>query len=219
MFRDRQDAGQQLAERLHLYRGKNDAVVIGLPRGGVVVAAETAKALHLPLDIIVPRKIGAEHNPEYAIGAITETGQAIWNEIERRDTHPEYLVRQVAEAQAEAKRRLDLYRKNRQPRDLKNKTVILIDDGVATGLTMLAAVETAQKEGAKHLVIAVPIAAADAIPVLIGKSDEIVVLYTEKFFTAIGEFYEHFEQTSDEEVIRLLMSLRGVRQLADDEAI
>ncbi len=220
LFRDRQDAGQKLAAAiLPLFPPKADpalrdkgelegvtdeVVIVGLPRGGVIVAAEMAKALGLPLDIIVPRKIGAEGNPEYAIGAITETGDAIWNERERRAANPAYLKRVVAEEQAEAKRRLDLYRQGRPPRDLKDKTVILVDDGIATGLTMLAAIKTARAEGANRVIAASPVAAADTTEKLKTMADDLVVLDTPASFGAVGEFYEHFDQTTDEEVMALL---------------
>jgi predicted phosphoribosyltransferase len=215
-FHDRQDAGQKLAAALlPLFKGElsrgtgprfagkgvtDKIVIVGLPRGGVIVAAEIAKALGLPLDIIVPRKIGAEGNPEYAIGAITETGDVIWNEEERRRSRPEYLERKVKEEQAEALRRLKEYRKDRPPRDLKDKTVILVDDGIATGLTMLAAIKTARAEGANRVIVASPVAAADTAKKLKGLVDDLVIISAPTDFGAVGEFYEHFDQTTDEEV-------------------
>lgn len=206
MFRDRVDAGRKLAEALERYRGAKDAIVIALPRGGVVVGAEVATALDLPLDIVVPRKIGAPGNPEYAIGAITESGDPAWDQqaVSLTDASEEYLAATVAKERAEAQRRLMTYRGDRPPRDVKGKTVLLVDDGIATGATMRAAIQTLRSEGARRIVLAVPVAAADSIAALRSEVDDIVVLHAPQWFGAVGAFYDTFEQTTDDEVTALL---------------
>lgn len=205
-FRDRREAGKKLAEALKKYDCDNNAVVLGLPRGGIVVASEVARALALPLDIVVPRKIGAESNPEYAIGAITETGEAVWNEGERRAARAEYLNEAIAKEQREALRRLKLYRGSRPPRNIKKKTVILIDDGVATGLTVRAAVKTLRAEQPEKIIIAVPHGAADSLAALAREADEVVALDIPEYYSAVGQWYESFPQVADEEVVTILRS-------------
>ncbi|MBI4450126.1 phosphoribosyltransferase, partial [Candidatus Uhrbacteria bacterium] len=192
---------------------------IALPRGGVVVGAELAQAHSLPLDIVVPRKIGAPGNPEYAIGAITEAGEPVWDPqaVSLTDASEEYLERVVAEERAEAGRRLRTFRGDRPPRDVKGKTVVLVDDGIATGLTMTAAIQTIRSEGAARIVLAVPVAAADSIAKLRSVVDEIVCLHTPKWFGAVGAFYDTFEQTSDEEVTTLLEKTWSSRGAPGDE--
>ncbi|MDP3771308.1 MAG: phosphoribosyltransferase family protein [bacterium] len=204
-FRDRGDAGRKLAAALRVYHNAKDTIVIALPRGGVVVGAEVARELALPLDIVVPRKIGAPGNPEYAIGAITEAGEPVWDHqaVSLTDASEEYLEQTVAKERTEARRRLLTYRGDRPPRDVKGKTVVLVDDGIATGLTMRAAITTMRAEGAKRIVLAVPVAAAASITKLRSTVDEIVCLHAPQWFGAVGAFYDTFEQTSDEEVIRL----------------
>lgn len=205
-FRNRTDAGRKLAAALERYRTTKDAVIIALPRGGVVVGAEVAKALSLPLDIVVPRKIGAPGNPEYAIGAITESGEPVWDRqsVSLTDASEEYLHKTVEREQKEAQRRLTTYRGDRPPRTLRGKTVILVDDGIATGLTMRAAIATIRSEGAARTVLAVPVAAADSLGQLRREVDDVVCLYAPQWFGAVGAFYDAFEQTSDEEVVALL---------------
>lgn len=203
MFKDREDAGRKLAEALSGYRNSG-AVVVGLPRGGVVLAREVADALDAPLDLVVPRKIGAEGDPEYAIGAITETGEAVWNERERASSDPAYLERAVADQQAEARRRLETYRQGLPPRDLKGKTVIIVDDGIATGLTMSAAVKTAKDEGATRVVVAAPVSSIDAADRVASEADDAVILSKPRLFRAIGGFYGDFPQVDDASVLRLM---------------
>jgi predicted phosphoribosyltransferase len=208
IFRDRVDAGQKLTAVLGRYRGVKGTIVIALPRGGVVVGAEVAKALDLPLDIVVPRKIGAPGNEEFAIGALTEAGEVVWNEEALALTHPteEYKRETIAAEQQEAQRRLATYRGNRPPRNVKGKTVLLVDDGIATGATTRAAIRTLRAEGAQRIVLAVPVAAADSIAALRSEADEIVCLHAPQWFGAVGAFYDVFDQTTDEEVIALLRS-------------
>ena len=206
IFTDRRDAGRKLAGMLEKFQNQPNTIVIGLPRGGVVVACEAARRLNLPLDIIVPRKIGAPGNDELAIGAITEEGEAVLDEILVRELNvaPEYIAKTVAKEKQEAQRRLKLYRGGRGPLSLQDKTAILIDDGIATGATMRAAIRSAKNKKAKKIIVAVPIIAPDTLNKLRAEADEIIYLDAPMFLGAIGAFYEEFSQTEDEEVIELM---------------
>ncbi len=206
IFRDRQEAGQKLAEKMRRLQGSLETVLLGLPRGGVVVAAEAAKWLRLPLDIVVTRKIGAPDNPELAIGAITEDGEAALDEaiIAAWQIPAEYIKQEIAKEKQEARRRLELYRSGRPALNLKNQTAILVDDGIATGATMRAAIASARAKGAKKVMVAAPVIAADTLEALQKKADEIIYLDAPAYFGAVGAFYENFEQVEDEEVIALL---------------
>lgn len=203
MFHDRHDAGRQLAAALNEYKGKNDVIILALPRGGVVVGAEVARALELPLDIVVPRKIGAPGNPEFAIGAITETGKGIFDEetIRAYGIPKEYIDETVAKEQKEAQRRLQTYRGNRPPLIFRGKTAILVDDGIATGFTMKAAIASVRTKGVKEIVVAVPVGARDSIDEIKRIADTVLCLDAPSFFGAVGQCYEEFGQTTDEEVI------------------
>lgn len=205
-FQDRRDAGKQLAKALRAYGGRNAVLVLALPRGGVVVAAEVARALKAPLDIVVPRKIGAPGNPEFAIGAITETGERILDNdaIAFWNIPQEYIEEEATKERKEARRRLALYRGNRPLFDCRDKTTLLIDDGIATGLTMQAAIASVQKRGAEKIIIAVPVTAPDTIARLRPLVHDFVFLYAPEGFTAVGTFYTQFDQTTDEEVRMLL---------------
>lgn len=206
MFVDRKDAGQKLAGSLIRFKNQSDAIVIGLPRGGVVVAYEAARRLNLPLDIIVPRKIGAPGNDELAIGAITEEGEAVLDEMLVRELNvaPEYIAKTVAKEKQEAQRRLKLYRGDRTPLNLQNKTALIIDDGIATGATMQAAIKSAKNKKAEKIIVAVPIIAPDTLKKLQVEADEIIYLDAPMFLGAIGDFYEEFSQTEDRDVIELM---------------
>lgn len=204
IFHNRAHAGKLLSEKLIQYKGKEETVILGLPRGGIVVAAETAKALSLPLDIVVPRKIGAPENPEYAIGAITETGEGVWNEEEIARVDKVWLQKEIDKEKTEARRRLKTYRGQMPPRDLKQKTVILVDDGIATGLTMRAAIKSVRARGAKKVIVAVPTGARDSLIELEREAHEAIVLDKPIFFGAVGAFYEEFPQVEDEEVIKIM---------------
>lgn len=206
IFQNRQDAGKQLVSKLKQYKGNPDAIVIGLPRGGVVVAFEVAQELDLPLDIIVPRKIGAPGNPEFAIGAIDEQGKGIFDQevISGYRISQDYIKHEVEKERKEALRRLEVYRGDRLPLDLSGKVAIIIDDGIATGATMRAAIQSAKAKGAKRVVVAVPVTAIDSLKKLKKEADEVVYLDAPAFFGAVGAFYEQFDQTSDEEVVALL---------------
>lgn len=206
LFRNRKLAGKMLANALREYKKKKNTMVIGLPRGGVVVADVVARELGLPLDLVVPRKIGAPGNPEFAIGAITEKGEPILNQevVSAYGISKDYIEKTAAEEKMEAKRRLEVYRKDRPPLTLKNKEIILIDDGIATGLTMLAAIKSCKDKGAKKIIVATPCGAKDSINQISKKVDRVVCLHTPTFFGAVGAFYEEFAQTEDEEVIEIM---------------
>ena len=205
-FKDRSDAGKQLAKQLMQYKNNPNAIIIGLPRGGVVTAFEVARALELPLDIVVPRKIGAPGDPELAVGALTEDGIAIFNEdLMKALGLTEDDVKHIIDAEKkEAIRRLTLYRGDRAPLNLEDKIVILIDDGIATGATMRAAIASAQKKGAQKIVVAVPVSPPQVIERIKKEVDEIICLQIPEFFWGVGAFYDVFAQTEDEEVIALM---------------
>ncbi len=205
-FKDRKDAGHQLAAKLVPYKNQPHCLILGLPRGGVVTAAETAAQLHLPLDIICARKVGAPHNPELAIGAVTETGEGYFNQelIDYLRVSSEFLKTAIDVEKKEAERRLKVYRQNRPPLDIENKNVILIDDGMATGATMKAAIKSVKAAGAAKIVVAVPVSAHETYEEVKQEVDECISLDIPSPFYAVGEFYQDFSQTTDEEVIELL---------------
>lgn len=206
VFHDRTEAGRKLAEALGKYKDEKETVVLFLPRGGVVLAVEVARALNLPMDLVVPRKIGAPGHEEYAIGAITESGEGIFNEaeLENLGISQEYLDKTVAEEQREAERRLKTYRGDRPPLDLQGKTVIIVDDGIATGLTMRAAIKSVRAKGVSKVIVAIPVAAQDSLEKIKQEVDEVICLNVPPFFGAVGAFYEVFGQVEDEEVVRLM---------------
>lgn len=195
-----------MAVALEKFKAQKDVIVLALPRGGVVVGNEVAKTLNLPLDLVVPRKIGAPDNPEFAIGAITESGEGIFQEevIKEYYISEEYIKKTVAEEKKEAERRLKTYRGDKPALNLKNKTIILIDDGIATGMTMRAAIKSAREKGAKKIVVATPVAAQDSLQEIKKDADEIICLHSPSFFGAVGAFYKNFSQTTDEEVVVIM---------------
>ena len=204
MFKDRNDAGRQLAEKLAQYRGQ-DAAVLALPRGGVVVGREIAKTLGLPLDIVVTRKIGHPNNPEYAIGAVDNMGATILNDAEAATVNQAWLADEIKREIQEAMRRVKEYRGNRKPIVISGKTALIVDDGIATGLTMRLAVRSVMAQNPARTVVAVPVAPVETINDLRREADEVIVLEPpEKFLGAVGAHYIEFEQVGDDTVIRLL---------------
>lgn len=202
MFANRVDAGRQLALELQVYRGRPDAIVLGIPRGGVIVAAEVARELGLPLDVAVAAKVGTPGWEEYAIGAVAADGVVSVN------PHGGYSATQVEAAAgparvkvAEQTRRL---RGSRPPLSLEGKTVLLVDDGLATGLTAMAAADWLRREGAAHVVVAMPVGPPDTVTAMAAHADEVVVLDVPAGFSAVGQFYASFGQTSDAEVAAAL---------------
>lgn len=204
MFKDRKEAGELLARKLVQYRD-TDAVVYALPRGGAVLGFEVAQFLHVPLDLVIARKIGHPNNPEYAICAVTEEGEPFCNEEERAMLDPSWLQKEVLKERKEAKRRREKYLKGRKRHSAKNKIAIVVDDGVATGLTLRAALRLLRQEKPKELVVAVPVAPHDMVEILQNEADRVVVLEDEyRYLGAVGAYYMDFPQVSDEEVIELL---------------
>lgn len=205
-FFDRRDAGERLAAKLTAYHGKPKTIVIGLPRGGVVTAAAVATQLELPLDVVCPRKIGAPFNEEYAIGAVTETGEPFLNHsaIAQLGVDKTYLERAIKEQSMEAQRRLTVYRQGRPARDFNGWTVILVDDGIATGATMKAAILSVKAQLAKQVVVAVPVIPPDNVPAIASMVNALHYLAAPPHFAAVGQFYDHFDGTTDAEVIHLL---------------
>lgn len=205
IFKNRKQAGEQLARRLVKYKGKK-TVVLAIPRGGVVVGAEVARVLGCPLDVIVTRKIGAPGNPEFAIGAIGPYDQIFLNQeiIARYNIPKEYLNAEIGRQGLEMERRERAYRESRQPLGLKGKTVILVDDGIATGANVRVAVKSVKCQRPKKLILAVPVGPKETIEELKEEVDELVCLSTPSDFYAVGQFYQEFGQTSDEEVIEIL---------------
>ena len=205
-FKNRQHAGQLLAQKLLTYQNNPNTLVLGLPRGGVVTAFEVAQALHLPLDIVVPRKIGAPDNPELAIGAVTEDGTILFDKeiVALLKPSKYYLENTIEQEKKEAKRRLSVYRGNRPPLELKNKVVILIDDGIATGATMRAAIASVKARHAQKIIVAVPVAPQDTTHAIAQEVDEVIMLSQPPDFIAISAYYDYFEQTTDQEVIELM---------------
>jgi putative phosphoribosyl transferase len=206
LFRDRTDAGQLLAVRLARYAGRSDTVVLGLPRGGVPVAFEVAKALEAPLDVFMVRKLGVPGQEELAMGAAATGRIRVLNEaLIRALGISEGTIESVAaEEERELQRREQLYRPASMPRQLKGKTVILVDDGLATGSTMHVAVVALRRQEPGRLVVAVPVAAVSSCEEFKDDVDEIVCARTPEPFYSVGEWYDQFSQTSDEEVQDLL---------------
>lgn len=202
MFTDRIEAGRRLAEAMHEYAGSPDTIVLGIPRGGVIVAAEVADALGLPLDVVVASKIGAPHNPEFAVGAVDEDGRIVAGAVAGLPAG--YLDAAGAERYAEVRRRAALYRGDREPPVLLGKTAIVVDDGIATGLTVRSAVGFLRSRGAAHIVVATPVMPPDTATALGDIADEVIALETPWDFSAVGRWYREFAQTDDAEVISAL---------------
>ncbi len=202
-FIDRVDAGKRLAAALK--GASKEAIVLAVPRGGVVVGFEVAHTLGFQLDVLITKKIGAPENPELAIGAVAEDGTTILDDdlARRLGVSEQYIAAEIERQKREIKRRLVAYRGDFAYPSLKNREVILVDDGVATGATLKASLRLLRKQGAK-VTVAVPVGPPSTIDELKQEADRVVCLYTPEPFYAIGEFYEDFTQTSDEEVTRLL---------------
>lgn len=209
VFHDRHDAGRRLAKRLR-YLADDEPVVLALPRGGVPVAHEVATALGAPLDVLVVRKLGLPHQPELAVGAVGEDGVQVLNESVVRSTGLDAdEIQTIADRErAVVAERLTRYRGDHEPVPLEGRTVIVVDDGLATGATARAGLAVLARRGVRRLVLAVPLAPAGTLARLGEEADEVVCLETPGAFRAIGEFYADFTQTSDEEVARLLADAR-----------
>lgn len=209
-FRDRRDAGRQLGDRL-LPLAAEHPVVVGLPRGGVPVAGEVAAALRAPLEILAVRKLGAPHNPEYGIGAIAEDGTRVFDAeaLAVLGIDGGVLESIVGRETAELHRRVAAYRGGHQALELGNRTVIVVDDGVATGVTDTAALRAIRRRGPRRLVLAVPVCAPDSAERLRGEADEVVCLAEPSQLYGVGQWYRDFSQVSDQEVISTLGAPRN----------
>jgi putative phosphoribosyl transferase len=211
IFADRADAAEKLAKALVDYAG-TDSVVLAIPRGGVVVGEAVARALGAPLDVVVPRKIGAPGNPELGLGAVAPGVRVLDPRlIQGLRVAPEYLEHEIAVQEREIERREHAYREGRPPVDVRGKIAIVVDDGIATGGTAAAALRWARAQGADKVVLAVPVAPVQALERLRHDADRIVVLATPEPFLAVGEWYRRFDQTSDDEVIVALANARRDR--------
>lgn len=196
LFKNRYNVGKQLAKKLSAYKNKKDVLVLGIPRGGVEVAFSVAKILKAPLSVVVTKKIGHPFNPELAIGAVSPDNYIIDEDYKDKEG---YAKKAIKELNAEIKKRYKKYTKGKLPQ-LKNKIVIVVDDGLATGHTMLAAIKYVKSKSPKKVIVAVPVAAQDSFENVKALADEVICLHVPIFFSAVGSFYREFEQLDDEEV-------------------
>lgn len=199
-IKDRIEAGLLLSEKLKKYQNSN-SVILAVPRGGVPVGFVIAKSLHLPLDIVLSKKIGHPSNKEFAIGAVSMDSTLI-------DEHPgvpdEYIEKEIIKLRKSMQDKYQLYMGNREPLDLKGKNIILVDDGIATGNTLLASISMLRKRKPAKIIVAVPVIPADRVNVFEKNTDEFICLIASQYFRGVGGFYEEFNQVEDAEVIRLL---------------
>lgn len=196
-----------LAQALDKYKDR-DVIIYALPRGGAVVAAEVAKALHKPLDLIIIRKIGHPYNPEYALCAISINGHLVCNEVELAQVDKGWFQGELEKQKIRAKEQYRLYLKGKRPTSAKGKTAIIVDDGIATGLTMKAAIKEIEHQNPKQVIVAVPVIPKDIAGEIKSEVNNLIVLETpEEFVGSVGAYYDYFPQVSDEEVIKLLQPI------------
>ena len=211
IFADRTDAGERLSIALASHAG-SEAVVLAIPRGGVIVGEVVARELGAPLDVVVPRKIGAPGNPELAIGAVAPGIRVLDPRMSGAlGVSERYLEREIAAQEAEIERRQHAYRSGRPPQPVEGRVAIVVDDGVATGSTAVAALRWARSRGAARVVLAVPVAPPQSMERLRAEADEVVVLETPQPFLAVGEWYRDFDQVTDDQVISALARSAGSR--------
>ena len=217
-FANRTEAGRLLAEKLEKYANRDDVIVLGLPRGGVPVAYEVARRLYAPLDVFIVRKLGVPGFEELAAGAIASGSVRVLNEdVVRAIPHAEVAIEAVtAKETAELQRREQIYREGRTAPALSGKIVMLVDDGLATGATMRAAVNALRQSGAATIVVGVPVGPPDTCREIAQEADETVCLSTPLFFQAVGQYYEDFSQTSDDDVRKLLT--RAEQEISRDKS-
>jgi predicted phosphoribosyltransferase len=214
IFHDRRDAGEQLTAALQAYRGRRP-YVLAIPRGGVVVGYEVARGLEAPLDVVVPRKLRAPHNPELAVGAVAHDGSVYLDDplVASLGVDEAYLRRETETQLDEIRRRMVAYRGERPAPSLAGRAAIVVDDGLATGSTMIAGLRAVRGMSLEVLVAAIPVAPADTGARLRGEADEVISLHTPTLFYAVGQFYVNFDQVDDEEVVALLR--RRERELTE----
>lgn len=207
LYENRTDAGKQLSEPLKEYQGQ-DIVVLAIPRGGLPVGAEVAKALKAPLDVALTKKIGHPYQREYAIGAVSLESTVL---SETETISKAYIEEETARIRETLRKRQDQYYKNRKPVSLKDKVVIVVDDGIATGNTLMATVQLVRKQSPAEIIVAIPVAPSQAVHMLeaMPEVDRVICLATPYNFRAVGQFYLHFYQVSDEEAIRILEEANG----------
>ncbi|MFB3766539.1 MAG: phosphoribosyltransferase [Methanotrichaceae archaeon] len=202
-FKDRREAGRRLAEALAAYKGK-DVIIYSLPRGGVVLGYEIAKSLGAPLDLLITRKIGYPGNEECAVCAVAEDGDMICDSSGVSMVDPEWLDAQAEKEMEEAARRRQVYLKGREPLPVDGKIAIIVDDGVATGLTIILAIKELKHRNPQKIVVSVPVASEQAAEIIRQEADELVTLDIPAYFAAVGAYYESFPQLTDAEVVKLM---------------
>jgi putative phosphoribosyl transferase len=209
MFIDRKEAGEKLSIKLEKFKNE-DPIVLAIPRGGIVTAYETIKKFRFQWDLIIPRKIGLPHNKEIAIGAVSLDGTYLLNEkyIDMLNISHEYIEKEIFEQINEIKIRLNKYKGNENFPNVSNKTVIIIDDGIATGFTIQAAIKSIKKHAAKKIILAVPVAPQNTISLLEKTVNEVICLHVPDEFCAVSLHYKNFEQTTDEEVFNIVNELK-----------
>ena len=200
MLKDRIEAGLLLSEKLKKYQNSN-SVVLAVPRGGVPVAAIIAKSLHLPLDIVLSKKIGHPYNKEFAIGAVSMDSMIV---DEHPDVPKEYIEKEIVKLRKLMQEKYEIYMGNRKPLDIEGKNIIVVDDGIATGNTLLVSINMLRKRNPAKIIVAVPVIPYDTVSVFEKNTDEFVYLIASKYFRGVGGFYEDFNQVEDDEVIKLL---------------
>jgi len=205
MFHDRRDAALRLVPELRRYGNLPGALVLAIPRGGLPIGGVLARELNLKLDAILTKKIGHPDNREFAIGAVSLTGQMVDEETVRREgISPRYVDEEITRVRDDMRSRYRRYHPAGRPASVAGKTVILTDDGAATGRTLLVAIDLLRREGAARIVVAIPVAPPDTVELLESRADEVICLETPLMFMAIGEFYVEFSQVSDEEAVDIL---------------
>ena len=210
MFVDRADAGGKLTDSLKKFK-EEDVIVLAVPRGGLEIAYDTIKKIGFKWDLIIPRKIGAPHNKEFAIGAVSADGSYFINDdyVKMYGISQDYIEKEVSEQTNEIKRRMKEYRGKDTFPEVKDKTVIIIDDGIATGFTILAVIKAVKKQGAKKIILAIPVGPRETIEEFKEIVDEVICLYIPDEFYAVGSYYVDFKQVTDEEVFKMMKELRG----------
>jgi len=206
-FKNRKDAGKKLSESLkEIVTNIENAVILAIPRGGVEVGYEVSSETGIPLDVVIPRKLSAPGNPELAIGAVTGDGSVYIDEklIRYLGIKESYIIKEVEEKLGEIKKRESIYRGENPPLDIEGKTVIIIDDGIATGATMISALYALRNKNPGRIIVAIPVAPQDAVERVKEVADDVICLHSPEMFFAVGQFYEDFRQTTHEEVLDLL---------------